>query len=41
MSHHLHIMLRTIIPFYADGEGWQRQHHIYDRPFYYIDYYME
>ena len=26
------------IPFYADGEGWQRQHHIYDRPFYYIDY---
>lgn len=26
------------IPFYADGEGWQRQHHIYGRPFYYIDY---
>lgn len=26
------------IPFYSDGEGWQRQHHIYDRPFYYIDY---
>ncbi len=26
------------IPFYADGEGWQRQHHIYTRPFYYIDY---
>ena len=26
------------IPFYADGEGWQRQHHIYSRPFYYIDY---
>lgn len=26
------------IPFYADGEGWQRQTHIYDRPFYYIDY---
>ena len=26
------------IPFYADGEGWQRQHHIYERPFYYIDY---
>lgn len=26
------------IPFYAEGEGWQRQHHIYDRPFYYIDY---
>ncbi len=26
------------IPFYADGEGWQRQHHIYSNPFYYIDY---
>lgn len=26
------------IPFYADGEGWQRQHHIYENPFYYIDY---
>ncbi len=26
------------IPFYADGEGWQRQQHIYSRPFYYIDY---
>ena len=26
------------IPFYADGEGWQRQSHIYERPFYYIDY---
>ena len=26
------------IPFYAEGEGWQRQHHIYTRPFYYIDY---
>ncbi len=26
------------IPFYSDGEGWQRQHHIYSRPFYYIDY---
>ncbi|MCD7883385.1 MAG: M3 family oligoendopeptidase [Lachnospiraceae bacterium] len=26
------------IPFYADGEGWQRQHHIYSFPFYYIDY---
>ena len=26
------------IPFYADGEGWQRQHHIYESPFYYIDY---
>lgn len=26
------------IPFYADAEGWQRQSHIYERPFYYIDY---
>ena len=26
------------IPFYAEGEGWQRQHHIYSCPFYYIDY---
>lgn len=26
------------IPFYSDGEGWQRQHHIYSFPFYYIDY---
>ena len=26
------------IPFYSDGEHWQRQHHIYSVPFYYIDY---
>ena len=26
------------IPFYSKGEGWQRQHHIYSSPFYYIDY---
>ena len=26
------------IPFYAEGEGWQRQSHIYGSPFYYIDY---
>ena len=26
------------IPFYSEGEGWQRQSHIYDMPFYYIDY---
>ena len=26
------------IPFYAEGMGWQRQHHIYSLPFYYIDY---
>jgi M3 family oligoendopeptidase len=26
------------IPVYGDGEAWQRQGHIYKRPFYYIDY---
>ncbi|HBL84028.1 MAG: M3 family oligoendopeptidase [Clostridiales bacterium GWF2_38_85] len=26
------------IAFYGDGKGWQRQMHIYQRPFYYIDY---
>ena len=26
------------IPFYSQGEGWQRQSHIYTSPFYYIDY---
>lgn len=26
------------IPFFADGEAWQRQSHIYEMPFYYIDY---
>ena len=26
------------IPFYSEGEGWQRQSHIYTSPFYYIDY---
>ncbi len=26
------------IPFYGEGKGWQRQTHIYRRPFYYIDY---
>ena len=26
------------IPFYSEGENWQRQHHIYSSPFYYIDY---
>ena len=26
------------IPFYSEGEGWQRQSHIYETPFYYIDY---
>ena len=26
------------IPFYGEGEAWQRQSHIYEVPFYYIDY---
>lgn len=26
------------IPVYGEGEGWQRQSHIYQSPFYYIDY---
>lgn len=26
------------IPFYSEGRAWQRQLHIYDSPFYYIDY---
>ena len=26
------------IPFYGDAKGWQRQSHIYECPFYYIDY---
>lgn len=26
------------IPFYGEAMGWQRQAHIYKRPFYYIDY---
>ncbi len=25
-------------PFYGEGRGWQRQMHIYENPFYYIDY---
>ena len=25
-------------PFYGEGKGWQRQIHIYENPFYYIDY---
>ena len=24
--------------FYGEGRGWQRQMHIYENPFYYIDY---
>ena len=26
------------LPFYGRGAGWQRQLHIYECPFYYIDY---
>lgn len=26
------------IPFYGEGQAWQRQLHIYEMPFYYIDY---
>lgn len=26
------------IPFFSEGEAWQRQMHIYESPFYYIDY---
>ena len=32
------VKLSGDIPFYGDGEGWQRQMHIYQSPFYYIDY---
>ncbi len=32
------IKLDGDIPFYAEGESWQRQSHIYEMPFYYIDY---
>ena len=32
------LRLDGAIPFYSEGMGWQRQHHIYVSPFYYIDY---
>ena len=32
------MLLDGDIPFYSEGQGWQRQHHIYSSPFYYIDY---
>ncbi len=32
------IRLDGKIPFYSEGEAWQRQSHIYGSPFYYIDY---
>ncbi len=31
-------MLLDDSPFYGEGRGWQRQIHIYECPFYYIDY---
>ncbi|MBQ1395825.1 MAG: M3 family oligoendopeptidase [Eubacterium sp.] len=32
------VRLDGVIPFYGEGMGWQRQSHIYEVPFYYIDY---
>ncbi len=32
------VALDDEIPFYGEGKGWQRQMHIYQSPFYYIDY---
>ncbi len=32
------IRLDGEIPFFSEGEGWQKQAHIYECPFYYIDY---
>ena len=32
------IRLDEEIPYYCEGRGWQRQSHIYQVPFYYIDY---
>ncbi|MBR2810266.1 MAG: M3 family oligoendopeptidase [Solobacterium sp.] len=32
------LKLDGTIPMYGEGMAWQRQHHIYTRPFYYIDY---
>ena len=32
------VKLDGAIPFYAEGMAWQRQQHIYNSPFYYIDY---
>lgn len=30
--------LEPELPFYGEGRAWQRQRHIYESPFYYIDY---
>ena len=32
------VKLDDEIPFYGEAQGWQRQMHIYENPFYYIDY---
>ncbi len=32
------LQLDDFVPFYGAGKGWQRQMHIYQSPFYYIDY---
>lgn len=32
------VALDGTVPFYGDGKAWQRQSHIYEVPFYYIDY---
>ena len=32
------IRLDGAIPFFSEGEAWQRQAHIFESPFYYIDY---
>ncbi len=32
------LKLDGVIPFYGEGLAWQRQHHIFTLPFYYIDY---
>ena len=33
-----YVKLDPEIPTYGEGKAWQRQHHIYSLPFYYIDY---
>ena len=32
------VQLDDGLAFYGEAKGWQRQHHIYESPFYYIDY---
>lgn len=38
LSEYMPWMLLDDSPFYGEGKGWQRQMHIYECPFYYIDY---